>query len=202
MRNVTKLSNTIQEPCNPSHIETSQLICRANQLTGFYMRGAVRFFSESDHFEALYIKALKTFFRWKYKGYRVNVCNLTKLFIKLIIFFITNCAGRCVGSIRTSRPLNVISFRKFSLQVWLNRERYRLVRFFCWNVFGYFELRLEHLQGNEFIHFSIFYWRNEKFILDSINLNYKLQKVSCFSFLNIFVVIKFRIKPLIEKLKR
>ena len=97
MRNVTKLSNTIQEPCNPSHIETSQLICRANQLSGFYMRGAVRFFSESDHFEALYIKALKTFFRWKYKGYRVNVCNLTKLFIKLIIFLSQIVLGVALG---------------------------------------------------------------------------------------------------------
>ena len=25
----------------PSHIETSQLICRANQLTGFYVRGTL-----------------------------------------------------------------------------------------------------------------------------------------------------------------
>ena len=25
----------------PSHIETSQLICRANQLTGFYMMGNI-----------------------------------------------------------------------------------------------------------------------------------------------------------------
>ena len=28
---------------SPSHIETSQLICSANQLAGFYMRGVARF---------------------------------------------------------------------------------------------------------------------------------------------------------------
>ena len=34
----------MKQPFNgqcPSHIETSQLICRANQLTGFYMRGTL-----------------------------------------------------------------------------------------------------------------------------------------------------------------
>ena len=31
--------NIIKNDQCPSHIETSQLICSANQLTGFYMRG-------------------------------------------------------------------------------------------------------------------------------------------------------------------
>ena len=66
-------------------------------MAGFYMRGAARFFSESDNFEALYVKALKTFFRRKYKGYRINVCNLTKLFIKLIIFLSQIVLGVALG---------------------------------------------------------------------------------------------------------
>ena len=33
-------TDSLNDQC-PSHIETSQLICRANQLTGLYMRGTL-----------------------------------------------------------------------------------------------------------------------------------------------------------------
>ena len=37
---LSKTCLTLNDQC-PSHIETSQLICRANQLTDFYVRGTL-----------------------------------------------------------------------------------------------------------------------------------------------------------------
>ena len=48
------------------HIETSQLICKANQLTGFYMRATQSFNGLSEHFKFKQFADSDIYKRFKY----------------------------------------------------------------------------------------------------------------------------------------
>ena len=89
--------------CCP-HIEISQLICYANQLTGFYMRatlainGLINFFSTWNHQEIIHCKKLTVF--QLVTSHVLCSCFLSLIFLKTLAFAFSEGAAGSIKSFK------------------------------------------------------------------------------------------------------